>query len=303
MIQREVWANDIAANLFPDNSFLQRSLDDSAFVEDNKTVHLPQSGAKPNIEVNRTVPAAGANAGLRTDTDSTYDLDSYSSDPTTIRRIEEMEVSYDKRMSVLDDHIGAINESISNQLAYVWAADAAAQIVRTSGGARPAFVSGATGNRKKVTLADILSAKRILDAQDVPQEGRVMVIPSEAYNDLLELDEITNAEKYGRANLPNGAVNRIYGFDIYLRSSVVSYDNATTPVKRAPDATVNVDANAGILCYHERFVRRALGQVYVFTKEDDPNYYGSVFSAEAKAGGRKRYATGIGVVTIVEEHA
>jgi hypothetical protein len=239
---------------------------------------------------------------LRTDNDSTYDLDSYSTDPVTIRRIEEMEVSYDKRMSVLDDHIGTINEKIANQLAYVWAAEAATQIVRTSGGSRSAFVSGATGTRKKVVLADILAAKRILDAQDVPQEGRVMVIPSEMYNDLLELEEITNAEKYGRANLPDGAVNRIYGFDIYLRSSVVSYTNAATPVKRAPGAAVDIAANAGILCYHENFVRRALGQVHVFTKEDDPNYYGSVFSAEAKAGGRRRYASGIGVVSIVEAH-
>lgn len=297
-IQQEIWAQDIAGNLFPDNSFIMRSINDDAFVEKNKTVSLPQSGSVPVVERNRTT--FPADADQRTDTVVTYDLDEYTTDPTHIQDIEEMETSYDKRTSVTMEHADTLQKTIADWMAYHWAADAAGQIVRTTGDDRVAFIAGATGNRKKITYVDFLGAKRVLDNQDVPAEGRVCLLPAEMYNDLFELDEVINLQKQGTANLPSGVVARILGFDIMMRSNVVSYTNAGTPVKRTPDAAALTTANAAALFYHEKFVRRAKGNVKVYVNEDQAPYYGSLFSTMAKAGGRKRYTNGRGVVALVE---
>lgn len=297
----EIWVNDIAGNLFPDNSFITRSKDDSAFVDENGVVHLPQSGAKPNSERNRsTFPAPITE---RTDLIVSYALDDFTTDPTLVRDLDEMETSYDKRTSVTEDHTDTLQEDIADWMLYHWASESASQIVRTTGAARASFIAGATGNRKKITYADFLSAKRILDNQNIPQKGRCCLLPAEMYNDLFELDEIINLDKQGKPTLPEGVVARILGFDIMMRANVVSYNNAATPVKRLPDAAALTTANAAALFWHEKFVRRGKGQVNVFAEEGKAAYYGSLFSTQAKAGGRKRYTDGRGVVALVEDAA
>ena len=52
-LQTEVWVRDIQEVLFEGNEFITKSIDDGVFVN-NLVVHLPQSGANPGIEVNRT---------------------------------------------------------------------------------------------------------------------------------------------------------------------------------------------------------------------------------------------------------
>lgn len=297
-LQTEIWARSIARKLFPVNMFMGQAIDDSPFVS-NKVVHLPQEGAVPGVVRNRaTLPATIAK---RTDNEATYNLDEYTSNPSLITDIEEIETSYAKRESVLSQHVKELNRQMAEWMAYHWAPDQADNYVRTTGADRVAFVSGATGNRKKVALADILSAKRILDNMDAPDDGgRYMLIPSEMYNDLLEIDKVLSAEYNQSGRLPNGIVNEIFGIKIYKRSSSISYSNAATPVLRAPDASALTTANAGILIWHKDFVRRALGNIKVYADEDKPEYYGSVFSAMARAGGRKAYADQTGVVAIIE---
>jgi hypothetical protein len=158
-INKQIWATDIAQNLFPDNSFLMMSINDAQF-SDGKKVWLPQAGAAPNVQRNRVVIPAAANP--RVDTVASYDLDSFTSDPTSIRNIEEVETSYEKRQSVLFEHIEEIQKSIAEWMAYNWSPVTGSQIVRTTGADRSPFVPGGTGLRKKITIADILAGKRIL---------------------------------------------------------------------------------------------------------------------------------------------
>lgn len=296
-IQTEVWVRDIAANLFPANSFCVQGINDSAFV-DNKKVHLPQTGAKPKVVRNRTVfPIVGAS---RADTVVDYQIDEYSSDTTIIRDIEEIETSYAKRQNVLAEHKESLMTQIANWMAFHWSPTEADALVRTTGGSRDSFIAGSTGQRKKILLDDILAAKRTMDSMDIPTEGRKMLLPSEMYNDLLEIDKVLSADFNQTGKLPDGVVNRLFGFDIMIRSSVVSYSNAAAPVLRAPDAAALTTANAAALAWHPRFVRYAKGGVKVFSHLDDPDYQGSTFNAQARAGGRKRYTDGRGVVAIVE---
>lgn len=303
-IQTEVWVADIKEQLFPSNAFLANSIDDSVFA-DKKTVNLPQAGTLPNVERNRTIlPAPIVN---RNDSVVSYDLDQFTSDPSVVKNIDEVETSYDKRQSVLRQHINQLNLSIANWMQYHWSATVAAAIKRTTGSSRTAAVTGATGNRKQLALADVFVLKQVMDDMEVPESGRVLLLPSFMYNDLLlaEKTSLTSLEFTGEARMTNGMLEMLLGFRIYKRgkNNVLSYTNAGTPVPRTPDATALTSANAAALAWHPDFVRRALGEVLVYANENQAAYYGSLFSSEVRAGGRKAYSDGTGVVAIVEDAA
>jgi len=157
-----------------------------------------------------------------------------------------------------------------------------------------------------ITLADIAAAKGILDAQNVPANGRVLVMPSDIYNgQLLAIQDIYQAQSYGSSALPSGVVNRIHGFDIILRPSVVVYDNSGTPALKAVDAdgTPTTEAttdNMACLAFHPSFVCKALGTTDVFYDEDKPEYYGSIFSALVMHGAAKLRTDQKGIVAIVQ---
>jgi len=301
-LQTQVWARDIAEKLWPSNAFAMKAISDDAWVS-NKTVNLPQAGAAPVVERNRsTLPAT---AVKRTDTNLTYDIDEFTSTPSHIQDIEEIETSYAKRQSVLMNHIEEINLASYQWLAHHWAPSAAAAIIRTTGGDRVANTAGATGNRKKLTIEDLIQAKAKMDDMEVPTTGRHILLPAHMYNDLVEDNwkDLLGLELSGKARIQNDQdLISILGFNIYMRGkdNLQRYTNAATPVKKTPDASSGTTDNAAAILWQERFVRRAKGAVKVYNDIDNPLYYGSVFSAMARLGGAKRYTDGRGVIAIVE---
>lgn len=301
-IQTEIWAMDIAEKLFPEDSFMAQSISDDAWVN-NKTVHLPQAGALPTVERNRnSLPATPTQ---RTDTTAEYDLDEFTSTPTLIADIEEVETSYNKRNSVTNSHSKEINKGIANWMAYHWGPTAAAAMIRTSGDNRAANVPGATGNRKMLTIEDIFKAKQLLDDMDVDQNNRNILLPAHMYNDLINNNwkDLLSLDVSGQARIQTGRLQAILGFGIFLRgkNNLLTYSNAATPVKREPGAAALVTANAAALIWHPDFVRRAKGSVKVYADYDKPEYYGSTFSAMARAGGSQAYSDGTGVISIIED--
>lgn len=306
-LQTEVWVSDIKEKLFPENSFQSLAIDDSLFVE-NRIVNLANAGTPTGVQRNRSVIPAVVRK--RDDVDINYTVHEFTSDPTVIQDIEETETSYDKRQSVLNSHTDALNNKMAAWLLYAWAATTSSNIQRTTGANRAAVIPGASGNRKTLLLADIFKAKGIMDDMDVPEEGRVLLLPSYMYNDLLEAEKtsLVNLQTTGEALIQNARLMKLLGFTIYTRgkNNVLSYDNTGTPIPRiatnSADAEYSVvtAANAAALMWHPDFVRRALGQIKVFANEDVAENYGSVFSTLARAGGRKAYSDETGVVAIVE---
>ena len=303
-LQKEVWIADIQENLFANNEFINRATDHSMWIS-NKTVHVPQAGANPSVKKNRTVlPAA---ISQRTDTDLTYDMAEYTTDPILLTNLEELQINYAKRQSVLSQHVATLGDVIGNQTLYAWAPAGAGTYRKTTGSAvSSALAPTATSTRLAITLADIAAAKGILDSQHVPQSGRVLVMPSDIYNaQMLAISDFVQAQSYGTSGLPSGAVGRIFGFDIVLRPSVVVYDNSGTPALKAVDAdgTPTTEAttdNMACLAFHPSFVCKAMGTTDVFYDEDKPEYYGSVFSALVMHGAAKLRTDQKGIVAIVQ---
>ena len=298
-VNTKVWAKDIAGSLFADNQFMAYGLNDNAYVQGGKIVVLTEAGAAGAIEEDPT--SFPVTAESREDFEFEYTLNWFTAKPRKITNAESAEVSYDKRQSILLEDKAALIDRVAKRINYNWCPSEAAQIVRTTGDARAAHVAGATGNRKKVTLADFLAAKRILDAQDVPQEERYGLCCAEMYNDLLEIPEIKSSLFAGTTLAQTtGLVGNVYGFKLFMRSSTTSYTNASTPVKRLPTAAALTTANASLLLWGRTMVRRALGEVNFNYNPNDPTYYGPTMSYDVRAGGKTKYNTQKGVVAIVE---
>lgn len=304
-LQREVWSTDIQENLYANNDFMSMSVDHSAWVE-YKTVHVPQVGAAMAVVKNRQLLPAAITE--RTDSELTYNLNEYTADPIILRNIDELQLNYGKRASILNQYTAVISDSVANNTLYAWAPTGTTNIIRTSGTATGnALAPFATGTRNALTLADIAKAKAMLDRQNVPASGRVMEIPADMYNaDLLAIPNIIQYYQNGTAVLPNGVVARLFGFDIMVRSSVVVYDNQATPVLKAIGdngipTTPAVTDNLGVVFWHKSFVAKALGAIDIFYEENKPEFYGSLFSALVMHGASKLRTSQIGVGAIVQQ--
>ncbi len=306
----EVWSSQISENLYQNNDFMKRATDHSMWVR-YKTVHVPLSGAKPTVEKNRSV--LPATIGSRTDSELTYNLNQYTADPILITNLEELQISYAKRQSVLMNIMSQLQFVVSTQTLYTWAPSGASRIVRTSGSTSTYNLphASATGSRKMLTFADITAAKQILDNDYVPAEGRVLLVPAYMYNtDLLNIAGVIQAYAFGQAVAPTGVVARVAGFDIMVRPDVLVYNNSATPVIKGinGDGSVQMAAptdNGAILAYHPNFVAHALGSITPYYNAGSngsglPEYYGSIFSAEVMHGASLLYSTQKGVVAIVQ---
>ena len=304
-LNKEQWLSDIQENLFKNNAIINRAVNHDGFVN-YKTVHVPQAGANPTISKN--LGSFPATITQRTDSELTYSMDVYYVQPIHIEAGQETSyLSYDKRMSVLNQNINTLEDVLTNNALYKWAPAGATRFVRTTGTAvGTALAPSATGNRNAITLADILKAKSILDSENVPAEGRVLLLPSDMYNaQLLAIQDVYQQQSYGQSALPSGVVTRIHGFDIMIRSTVLVYDNTATPVIKtvadsgtpsSPAATDNLAA----LAYHPSFVAKAMGSTEVFITEQVAEYYGSIVSAFQLFGASKMRTSQIGVVAIIQ---
>ena len=235
-------------------------------------------------------------------------MDTYYVQPIHIEAGQETAfLSYDKRMSILNQHVSTLEDVLTNNALYKWAPSGATRQVRTTGTAvGTALAPSATGTRNAITLADILKAKSILDSENVPAAGRVLLLPSDMYNaQLLAIADVYQAQSYGVSALPSGVVTRIHGFDVMIRSTVVVYDATATPVIKAvadsgtPSAPAATD-NLAALAYHPNFVAKAMGSTDVFITEQVAEYYGSIVSAMQLFGASKMRTSQTGVVAIVQ---
>jgi len=296
-LQKEVWIQDIQETLHQGSEFILQGTDHSAFVS-NKVVHVPQSGSMSAIEKNRS--SLPATISQRTDTELTYNLNDYTTDPVLITDLDELQTSYMKRQSVLRQHLDAMNERIGNEVAYEWAGSGSTSLVlRTSGGATSQLPNAtATGTRKLITKEDISLMARKLDLDNAPKNDRVLLLPTSMYYELFSTDALIRND-FGRAlNMVNGQAKEIFGMKVFVRPQVVLFNNTTT--KKAVGSADAVTDCYGAIAFQKNAVAQALGSIKVFANEDLPEYYGSVFSAQVFHGAKMLRSDNKGIVSIAQ---
>lgn len=298
-IQKEIWARAILEAFFADNSFASKAVNDDMYVNEGKKVHIPNAGAPSKVVINRsTVPATAAK---RTDVDVEYSLDEFTTDPIYIPHADRVELSYDKRNSAIRQDKSALIEAASQNLLYKWD-PTSTNFVRTTGDAAAAHTTDATGNRKKLITADILSLMTKFDQDNIPSEGRYLLLDAVMYGQLL--DSMTNTDKIGffqAADIKKGVMGQLYSFNVMKRSQVLRYTTAGV-LSKFDTAGVATDNAAG-LAWHEESVSRAIGEVKVFERNDDPLYYGDILSFLVRCGGAIRRKDKKGIYAIVQDTA
>lgn len=305
---KRLFLAEIQPVLFPAASFMSRAKNDDAYVNNN-TVELPNSGTIPAVQVDRT--SLPATIAKRTDTAANYQLNELTTDPTLIQDSEALIVAYDKRMSVLDQHVKQINFKAANRFLNSIAGSASVTKIVTTGASRAVDSKGGveTGTRKALTIADLTNVKQQFHKQDVTQENEdvmgIAVLPYAMYNDLLQIAQFTQYLQYGAgAVVPSGVIARAFGFDFYVRSQV-NINAKTTGAGSigalaADGAAEAVDDCQSALFWHPDYVRRAKGAPKIYIQTDKPEYYGSIFSCMLRCGFIAARADGKGVVSLTE---
>lgn len=300
-VQTEIWVKDIEEVLFATNlEFLRASVNHDAFVV-NKTVHVPQAGSLPGAVKNRSVfPAPIID---RDDTTLDYELESFSVDPVRIGRIDEVQVSYAKRQSVMKQHLNILMDIIAKEGIFNWASDLDTHQVRTTGADSTRNLPvGATGTRKKLTVEDLSNLTQVLDDQEVPDDGRWLMLPSKMYQEFFVITELIREDIIGKTTLPQGVLDKILNFNVMKRSSntIVKYDNQAIPQRKAVGAAATNDANFGAIAWHPDFVATALGEIVVFANENDAPNYGTIISADVLSKTTKLRTDEAGIVTLIQ---
>lgn len=298
-IQKEIWTRHIIENLFKDSEFLNYAFNADEYVLQGKVVHIPNAGNTATIVKNRTT--LPATVIQRADIDITYSIDEFTTDPILIPNADTVELSYDKLTNVLSEYEAALRQLCGDWMLYNWRAENASSIVRTSGANVTPHLPSATGTRKKFTLADVKAARLLLNKQNVPKEDRYLLIDSDMYDQLMDDLNITAYREPSPAlDFPKGVINKILGFYIMERTSVLVANNAATPVIQQPGATATINDNGVALAWQKNCVERALGAVDFFENIGDPTYYGDIYSALVRMGGRKRRNDQKGICAIIQ---
>lgn len=281
-ITKEIWMSTIVEGLFADNSMISKAFNADEFVNQGKTVHIPNAGAASGVTKNRAEFPAAVTA--RADIDLTFDLDEFTTNPIKIPHADTVELSYNKRNSVVKQDRAALIQAIADDILYKWS-PTSANSIETTGAAVVAHTAAATGERKAFDKADVLVAMNKFNADDVPQEDRYFGVDAVMYGQLINSLTANEAVAFhSTVDVANGILGKLHSFNIMMRSKVARY----TAAGSAKAWTTAGDATdcAAALAWHENSLCRALGEVVPFEEENSPTYYGDIYSFLARAGGR-----------------
>ena len=295
----EIWEKDIEKVLIDKNPWLDDVHAEDQHVLNGSVVHIPQSAGGTNVEKNRQNLPAGVRK--RSDTDVTYVLDEYTTDPVLIPEADKHELSYDKRDSVIGEDKEFLANAVAEEALYIFADGLpATSIVLTEGVAKAATAEGATGTRKGATRDDLQKMRSKLFKQKKWVEGQMYaLIPSDMLAQMFPANDVitaTYAANLTEEERREGVVYKASGFKIRERGSVLRYaaDGTLKGFESLGEATDNEAA----IFWEKRSLARAKGTIKMFQKEDDPQYYGNIYSFLVRFGGRRRRADNKGVVVL-----
>ena len=308
-----LYSKELQKILFPEGSWIKKSVSHDKYVK-GKSVQIDQFSGKPNSRKNKV--NLKIDATRRTLGKKSYDISEFATDPEAIVFTEKMLSNPELRSATLEAHRETLQEDVRMDIKSQWCATEAARIVRTTGAAVAAGATGATGTRNGLAYDNILDAWGILNADKVPLEGRVMLVPVTMLPQLFKMDEFIKYDWISDRNgmpVKSGVIGNILGMEVEvdLDDSPVQYDNTATPVPQVlvPDDDGSAGGvsfaggasnNLSIMLWHPKFVTRAKGIAKVFIDLDNAEYQSDIMSANCIAGGSKLRSDNVGVVNIVE---
>lgn len=311
-LQVEFWHDTIQEKLLQDNTFLQHIADVSSDnIINGIIVHLPQSGEPSKVVKNRTLlPAAVAE---RKDSEVLYKIDEYTTDPVRISNADTVELSYDKRRSILDQDIANLSEEVAEGMLTNMVVSPvgdnkelpSSNILLTDGNVIDVnnFDGSATVKRKSYSLKDLQRMKAFFKSQKAWTEGQMYcLLTSEAIAQMFPVDSqvvATYMAATSETERRAGVIYKVQGWSILERSSVYTMNSDTKEFKAFGAVGEATDAE-GNLFWNKNMVEKAIGTTQAFENIGDPTYYGDIYSFLVRTGGRARRKNYEGVAVLMQ---
>lgn len=261
-VYREVWTGEVLKYLTTadQDSFLQGLPDYSRYVkpvgDEAQAIHLVDMGVLPDVLINNTtypIPVQALEGQ-----DVVIQLDKYNTKATPITDDELYALSYKKMETVKQRHGLAIQISKVGKAIHALGPSgntADMPVLHTTG------ADDGTG-RKRLTWDDIADLKAEIDALEISDMGRRLVLSKEHENDLIREDQKFKDQYYNRAT---GKPYNQLGFDFYSYARNPYYDPATKN-KLSYGATPTTHRRATVFFSEERCAK-AVGWVKMYFSE------------------------------------
>lgn len=263
-LNKEVWVSQLVKNFYPNSSFLNYVKDFSSLV-DNNAINMAEVGVDPKVLVNNTTYPI--KVVQRVDKPIRMELDLFETENTLVRRPEVIEYSYDQLESVLMGHRSQLRAKTAEKAAHAFAPSENGEytpVISTTG--------NTSGKRKRLSVEDILNLKERFDDVNIPFEDRYLVLNPKHVSDLILFD--IKAFK-DLTDIIDGQPKRFAGFNI-LQTSITPVYDFTTLKKKSFSAIKSDTDTFCSFCFHKEEVMKADGDVFLYSKENDPEERGTI---------------------------
>lgn len=246
-VNKEIWVPAIVEPFYSEASFLQKVVNHDEFVNE-RTVHVPNAGSASKISKNAKKFPIDVEA--REDVDLTYSMNVFRFAPTVIQNAEAVELSYNKRESVINVNRAALYDEVAEDIVQSW----------VSGVETP--INGSTGTIKEhiTTIATQFATAK------VPFTERYIMFSADDYYKFLA--ELTAAEQFAfsaSADAAKGVLGMWMGFQVLQEFYV--------PKK------------VKLLAWYKGALSKAISELQILSNDQDATYFGDVVSGELRAGG------------------
>lgn len=277
-IRTTIYSKELQKQLYPDNSFVKKSVVERGVDVNAKTVEKPVQG-KINKAKEGEPASLPLNAYNATDSKHTYPTTLIYCEPMLIDSQSELMTNYNKRQSKQEQQAEELNAKVAAYTVQHWCSNKSDNILKTSGTARKSNVAGFSSQRKAVTKDDFIAVHNLMMRQSL---GRNMgnwygMLTPDMYTDLLKIEDFVDYSKTGNeTKLREGIIGRILGIELFMRSTEEGHCgvlyNGNSPL--SGDSKITDDLLSGALFWHSKAVCRAEGVVKTIINENAPGYMG-----------------------------
>ncbi len=307
------YSSELQKQLFPDNSFYKKALQETGIADTTERVERPVQGSLSAAKsgVPKTLPLQ---VDIARDDSDYYSTDLVYAPPIVVDIPGEFALNYNKRAAKQVQQAGTINTRVATIAAINWGPTESAQVLKTTGSSRTSNVVASTGsaiaNRKAVTKADMIKVHNLLMRMNLSgiQGNFYGLVSADFYSDLLGIAEFVDYDKTGNTSkLEAGIIGRIMGIELMVRSTDdystgLLYSSAYA--KKAIDASVASSDCPAALFWHDKMVASAEGVARTSVNADKAEYLGgTLLSSWTRFGASWARSDQKGVVSLLEENA
>ncbi|CCX46722.1 putative uncharacterized protein [Bacteroides sp. CAG:927] len=283
-LNKEIWINQILSGFYPDDSFLQKVVNYSEFVENNR-LHVPAAGIDPKVLIdNTTYPIKVVE---REDEDNEIPLAKFETENTLVRRPDAIEYSYNKLESVIGQHRATLRKSVAMKAAHAYAPNTdtpETPVILTTG--------ELTNGRRRITFENILRLKERFDAAEIPLTDRYIILHPKHVSDLL-LEDIKLFKDL--TNVKDGEPFRFGGFGCYQFAQMPTYKFVSGKLIKVPFEDAATEHFASVAFYAKE-VMKADGDIYMYASVDDPKERGTIVGFDKRFVALPIRGKGIGAI-------